>query len=87
MEEVMSGESAWKKREEEVKKKIQTLKGTSKIGTALAKETKTQSDKGVQVRCELAHKVFREGLDMYEEGEMTFKEFVEDLYKVLKAID
>jgi hypothetical protein len=87
MEEVEMGESAWKKREEEVKKKIQTLKGTSKIGTALAKETATENDKTVQVRRTLAHKVFCEGLDMYEEGEMTFKEFVEDLYKVLKAID
>lgn len=77
----------WKKREAEMKKKIQGLKGKGKIGTELAKEAKQQGDGEVQMKCSLAHRVFDEGLDMYREGDMTFPEFIDDLAKTLKAIE
>lgn len=83
----MSDESNYKAREAAVKKMAEGLKGKGKIGSAIATETKRRSDVKDMAKCDLARRVFREGMEMYEEGTMTFKEFVDDLHKTLLAIE
>lgn len=61
-------------------------KSDSKVLQDLAKEEDGKNDKEKQMKCRLACKVFDESMDMYREGEMTFKEAIDDLYNALKAI-
>lgn len=61
-------------------------KSDSKVLKDLAKEEEGKNDKDKQMKCRLACKVFDESMDMYKEGEMTFKEAIDDLYNALKAI-
>lgn len=52
----------------------------------IAKEKEYKNDEERKINCRLADMVFHESMEMYREGEMDFKEMVEDLYKALKAI-
>lgn len=78
-------EDEYKAREEAMKKMM------SKVDTKIGKEVKSdfdkKEDKESKVKCDLAYRIFHEGMEMYEEGDMTFKEFIEDLNKTLKAIE
>lgn len=79
-----STDKEYEKRKEEMRKKIGEVKG------AIAKKVKAElatPDKEKRMKCDLAYKIFHEGVEMYQEGELTFKEFTEDLYKTLKAIE
>ena len=66
-------------------KKVQKESG-SKIAESAVKEEEGYLDDKKKDICKLARMVFEEGLSMYEEGEMTFDEFVEDISKTLKVI-
>jgi hypothetical protein len=61
-------------------------KSESKVLKDLAKEEEGKNDKEKQMKCRLACKVFDESMEMYREGEMTYKEAIDDLYNALKAI-
>lgn len=78
-------EDEYKAREAAMKKMM------SKVDTKIGKEVKSKfnkkDDKESKAKCDLAYKIFHEGMEMYEEGDMTFKEFVEDLNKTLLAIE
>jgi len=56
----------------------------SKVIKSIAKEVKPDKEK--EVKCRMAHKIFYESIEMFEEGDLTFNEFIEDLYKTLKQI-
>lgn len=59
----------------------------------VAKKTKSHAaqelvkDKEFGDACSIAHELFYEAMEEFKEGEMTWKEAVEDLYKNLKAVD
>ena len=78
-------EDEYKAREAAMKKMM------SKVDTKIGKEVKSsfnkKEDKESKAKCDLAYRIFHEGMEMYEEGDMTFKEFVEDLNKTLLAIE
>lgn len=61
-------------------------KSDSKVLKEIAKEDKYDADPARQMQCRMARQVFEESLDMYEEGDMTFDEMIDDLTKALKAI-
>lgn len=59
----------------------------------VAKKTKSPiaqelvKDKDFEAACSLAHQLFEESLHEFKEGEMSWKEVIEDLYKNLMAMD
>lgn len=81
----IAGEDEYKAREEAMKKIM------AKVDTKIGKEVKSglskKDDKESKTKCDLAYRIFHEGMEMYEEGDMSFKEFVEDLNKTLLAIE
>lgn len=81
-------EKDYKKEQEEISKalKIAQKKSDSKILKDLVKENEGKKDKEVQRRCDMVGMLVHEMLEQYEEGEMTFSEAVEDLYKALKQV-
>lgn len=60
---------------------------------AIAKKTKSPvaeelaKDNEYGEACSIAHQLFDEMFEEYGEGEMTWKEAVDDLYENLKAMD
>jgi hypothetical protein len=70
------------------KKMLEGLKQLAKKSkTVLAKKTSTSEERCYSVGVAMAREVFREAIDSYEAGEMTWAEMVDDLSKTLKAID
>lgn len=85
--EVSDSQKDYKAQKEAFKKKAQALKNSGKIGKAVATEVTRTTDPASRARCELIRRVFREGMDMYEDGTFTLKEFADDLHKTLLAIE
>jgi len=83
---ICSSESEYEKREREAKEKIKKLGSKSKVLKEMSDEIKLKDDPDFKMKCKLADMIFRESMDMYREGDLTFKEMIEDLYKSLKAI-
>ncbi len=81
-------EEDYKKQQEAVKRGMSSAAKSSntKILQNAKKELDTESKKETQYYCRVARMVFDEGIEMYEEGDMTFDEFVEDVSKSLKAL-
>lgn len=77
----------YKALEDAMHKKIIAIKGAGKIAKESAKEMSRKEDKDARLKCKIATKLFYEGMDMYEGGQMTYGEFVEDLHKCLLAVD
>lgn len=75
----------YKKQEEAIKKKITSAGEGTEILKSKAKENKMDKPE-VHQNCEVARMLLSEGLEMYESGEMSFDEFIEDLHKSLMAI-
>lgn len=75
----------YKAREEAMKKMM--AKVDTKIGKEVKSDLSKKEDKDSDTKCDLAYRIFHEGMEMYKEGEMTFKEFTEDLNKTLLAIE
>ena len=76
----------YKKRETEIKKKIMEVGSKSKVLKSMSEEVRLNDDPTIKRNRRLVDMIVRESLEMYEEGEMTYKEMVEDIYKSLKAI-
>lgn len=70
----------------EAKKRFAKIakKTDSEVIKSIATEIKPDREK--EIKCQMATKVFHESLEMFEEGEMTFEQFIEDLNKTLKFI-
>lgn len=81
-------EDQYEKRQKLIRKAIS--KAAKKSGTEILKESVKEMDveakEKTRAHCEMARMLFNEGLEMYEEGDMSFEDFVEDLHKTLKAI-
>ncbi len=75
---------------EEINKEVQARfakiakKTDSDVIKSITKDVKPDKEK--EIKCQMATKMFHESLEMFEEGEKTFPEFIEDLNKVLKYI-
>lgn len=60
---------------------------------AIAKKTKSPvaqelaKDNEYNEACSIAHQLFSEMFEEFEEGEMTWEEAIKDLYENLKAMD
>jgi len=80
------GEAEWQKQERMAKEKIKKIEGQSKVLKEMSKGIKHKENPKYEMNCKLARMVFEESMSMYREGEMTFDEMTEDLYKSLKAI-
>jgi len=78
-------EDEYKAREEAMKKAM--AKVDTKIGKEVKADLNKSNDKDSKVKCDLAYKIFHEGIEMYEEGKMSFKEFIKDLNETLLAIE
>ena len=57
-------------------------KSKSKVAKAAAMSDNAEIE-GV---CQIVHMLVEEGLDMYENGTMTYAEMIDDLYEALKAV-
>lgn len=81
-------EKEHKERQAAIKRTITTAakEEPTKILKSEAKEMNFEQKKETQYFCSLARTLFHEGMQQYEEGDMKFDEFIEDLYKSLKAI-
>ncbi len=82
-----STENDYKKEQEIISKKIKAIdaKISSKIVDRKAEEERRNTPE-IRRRVEMARMVFNEGIEMFQKGDMEFNEFIEDLFKVLKAI-
>lgn len=71
-----------------ISSKVQKVakKSDSKILQSQAKEMSMDDNPETESRCKMVKMLVDEGLDMYECGDMSFDEMIEDLYKALKAI-
>lgn len=70
------------------KKLLEDLrKVAKKSGTDIASRLVKGRERSENNVCEMARMVFREALDSYEDGEMEWKEMVDDLSKTLLAIE
>lgn len=71
-----------------VSSKIQKAakKSDSEILKTKANEMMKKDDPEIMNKCRMVRMLVDEGLDMYECGDMEFKDMVEDLYKALKVI-
>ncbi len=76
----------YKAREEAMKKIMEKVQDT-KISKAVLSDLKKSTDKDAKMKCDLSYRIFHEGMEMYESGQLTFKEFVADLNKTLLAIE
>lgn len=76
----------WMKEEEAIHKKIEELASKSKGFKSLSEDIERDDDNDVKTKCKLTRRVFGESLEMYEEGEMTYQEFIEDFKKSCEAI-
>jgi uncharacterized protein (UPF0216 family) len=76
----------YKKRDEAIKKKIKEVGSKSKTLKSMSKEVKRIEDPTVKRNSGLVHMIVEESLEMYKEGDMDYKEMVEDIYKSLKAV-
>lgn len=67
-------------------------KETVAILRGVAKKTKSKTvkklidEKECQAACSAADQLFHEALECFREGDMTWAEAIEDLYKNLKAV-
>ncbi|MEK7091757.1 MAG: hypothetical protein AAB900_02090 [Patescibacteria group bacterium] len=77
--------SDYDKQEEAIKKRLDSAGEGTEILKSKAKENKMDKPE-VHQNCEVARMLLSEGLEMYESGEMSFDEFIEDLHKSLLAI-
>lgn len=70
----------------EAKKRFEKIakKTDSEVIKSITEDIKPDKEK--QIKCQMATQVFHESLEMFEEGEKTFDQFIEDLTKVLKYI-
>ena len=84
----VNGPGDYKKSQEAIKKAFESAakKEPTEILKKQAKKMKSEMSEEVKKKCEMTHMVVREGIEMYEKGEMTYDEFVDDLSKSLKAI-
>jgi hypothetical protein len=84
----IAGPDEYKKRQESIKKAIgeAVKKSPTQILKSQMKGMDTEAKKETQMKCEMSRMVFNEGLDMFEKGDMTYAEFVDDLSRSLKAI-
>lgn len=82
-----SGPDDYKKRQEAIKRKLSEAAGKSDSKILDQTNREEQRDKPtIQDNCQMVHRLVSEGLEMYREGDMTLKEFVEDLNLSLKAL-
>lgn len=80
------GETDYKKQQETIRKSIDAAasKTPTKILESTSQELDTEKKDKNKMNCDIAEKLFHEGLSMYRKGDLTFSEFVEDLYRSLK---
>lgn len=83
---ILAGPKDWLAEEKQIHSRISALSKKSKAFESLNKDIEYDEDPSVQTKCKLARRVFSESLDMYEDGDMSWDEFVEDLNKSLNAI-
>lgn len=62
-------------------------KSDSKALAEAAKEADYEDDPEREELCTVVRRLVDESLDMYEDGEMSFKEMVDDLTKALQAVE
>lgn len=79
-------ESGWAKEEKQVHERISKLAKSSKAFAELDKDINYDEDPDVQTKCKLARRVFEESLDMFEDGDFTWDEFVKDINSSFNAI-
>ena len=71
------------------KQKADMAKRLAGVDTKIAKDVRKElkePDEKCRENCELARRIFNEGIDLYQDGTLTFAEFVADLNKTLLAI-
>jgi predicted AlkP superfamily phosphohydrolase/phosphomutase len=67
---------------------LKQLKAVEKeAGTKLSKRVVKSEDRKDSKRCDVARMMFREGIEMYECGDMSWEDMVDDLCKTLLAIE
>lgn len=74
--------------EEQMKMLRTALAGVSKkSGSKSAKAAANERSDSSMLVCQVVRELVNEGLEMYENGDMTFEEMVKDITKGLSAID
>ena len=85
MHDFEESQEAYKKRKETIENAIKgaATKSDSEILKSASKEMSMQAKNEVKHNSELARTLFDEGMEMYETGEMSWKEFIDDLHESL----
>lgn len=74
--------------EKERKKLLDSLKSVEKeTDSKVVKKVIKGEEREYDEKCKLAEMIFRESLDMYEMGDLSWKEMVDDLSATLMAIE
>ena len=77
----------YKKQQEAIKNKIS--EAAKKTDSEILKSKKKEENKDspeMKQNCEMARMLLSEGLEMYQSGDMSFEEMVDDLHKAMMAI-
>lgn len=72
------------KQREATKRKIAGMSGP--IADQLNKEKKIQDDDEAQIKLRTADQIFHESMSMFRDGDLNWKDMIEDLAKTLKQI-
>ena len=77
--------SDYDKNEKIVKEEIKEL--AEKTNNNVLKSLALEDNPEVKEHCEMARRIFRESIEMYEDGTLDFKSFIKDLSEALNAME
>lgn len=80
-------EGDYKKEQEAVKKKIDSLSSKSEIVKHAKKMEEAMKNPEKRKNVRVARMLMDEGISMYEKGMMNWEEFISDLTTALKAVN
>jgi len=59
----------------------------NKVLKQVAKEEDTETKDKLNMQCDMVHRLLRESMDMYKDGDLTFEEAIDDFAEAAKAIE
>lgn len=59
----------------------------NKVLKEVAKESDTAKKDKMNLTCDMVHRLLRESLDMYKDGDLTFDEAIDDFAEAAKMIE
>lgn len=59
----------------------------NKVLKQVAKEEDTETKDKLNLQCDMVHRLLRESMEMFRDGDLTFEEAIDDFAEAAKAIE